>query len=176
MKTDTDDFEEYLGRQNAELESASAFDITKLRQDVEVDRDLLRSFAQEARSVEPQEDPKLGVLVERLVEIAKDAKAEAIGEQDERDKRKVIIFSYFEDTALWIEKRLQDALAKDARLGAYKGRLVAVSGDTGDRSDAMFGFAPLTSEAPPGRDADRYDVLVNTMSSLRVSTCSRPDT
>ncbi|MBZ0148203.1 MAG: hypothetical protein K8F62_11780, partial [Pseudorhodoplanes sp.] len=30
------------------------------------------------------------------------------------------------------------------------------------RQDAIYGFAPISAEAPPGRDADRYDALVTT--------------
>jgi hypothetical protein len=162
IKTDSADFEEFLDRQSAELEPASGYDVAGLREDVVVDRDLLRAFAAEARAVRPEDDPKLKELVERLGQIAADAAAEAIGLQDERDKRKVIVFSYFEDTALWIENRLKDVLDADPRLHAFQGRLVAVSGDRGDRSDAMFGFAPVTSEAPSGKDEDRFDILVST--------------
>ena len=51
----------------------------------------------------------------------------------------------------------------DARLTPLAGRLVSVSGDAwADKTQVTWGFAPRTTEAPAGHDADLYDVLLST--------------
>jgi hypothetical protein len=146
--------------------STAGYDVAQLRADVEKDRDLLRDFAQKARRVTRSNDPKLAKLEGALVEILNQANREGLDEQDARNRRKVIIFSFFADTVEWILGHLNDILEADRRLAAYRGRLVAVTGDETyqgvSREHAVFGFAPETSEAPPGQDADLYDILITT--------------
>jgi hypothetical protein len=142
---------------------AGAYNADALRADVEADRDLLRVFAREARAMARRDDPKLAALVEQLVAIAAQAREEAISDADERDKRKTIVFTYYTDTVEWIEQHLNDALTEDERLGAFAGRMVSISGDASvDKTLVMYGFAPKSTEAPPGSDADRYDLLIST--------------
>jgi superfamily II DNA/RNA helicase len=94
------------------------------------------------------------------------AEREGISDEDTRNKRKVIIFSYFADTVDWIVTYVMDRLASDRNLAPYRGRLVAISGKKSyegvGREEAVFGFAPVSSEAPAGLDEDRFDVLVTT--------------
>jgi hypothetical protein len=142
------------------------FDADALRGAVTSDRDLLLTFAAEAESVDRAHDPKLLRLADELAKIASEAAAEAYGPADERDKRKVLVFSYFADTVAWVNGFLDERVSKDPRLAAYQGRVAAVSGDdalaTISRGSAVWGFAPVSSEAPPGRDTDRFDIIVTT--------------
>jgi hypothetical protein len=151
---------------DTEAEPAAGYDVARLRRDVAADRDLLNGFAERARQVTARTCPKLAKLVEALVDILKKAHKDGIGEDDIRRKRKVVIFSYFADTANWIEEHLQQVLAQDRRLAEYRGRLASVSGQESrsgvSREDAVFGFVPESSDAPPGRDEDRFDVLITT--------------
>ena len=144
----------------------AGYDVVRLRADVIRDRDLLRGFANKARRVTRKNDPKLKALGEELLKVLQQAEREGLGEKDVRDKRKVILFSYFDDTVEWIIELLEDLLATDKRFAAYRGRLAAVSGEEAyprvSRERAVFGFAPESSEAPPGKDEDRYDILVTT--------------
>src|SRR5207249_8554527 len=144
--------------------STADYDVERLRRDVVLDRDLLRGFATSARGVARNADPKLRALSEQLVRIVQQAREERLDEQDFRDKRKVIIFSYFADTVDWVDEYLREALATDLRFAEYRGRLAALAGGgisgTVALAEAMFGFAPRSSEAPPGRDDDRFDILV----------------
>jgi hypothetical protein len=163
--TDNDEALEEIARETGSV-STDGFDVARLKRDVEADRDLLRAFASKARLVTPEKDPKLRELVAVLRNILEQARRESTCDEDFRDKRKVIIFSYFSDTVQWIYEHLRDVLDTDPRLAEYRGRLVAVAGSGGpsgiSMADAMFGFAPRTTEAPPGRDADCYDILVST--------------
>ncbi|MGH7662795.1 MAG: helicase-related protein [Gemmatimonadaceae bacterium] len=137
-------------------------DFTKLRRAVHADRDLLEGLRRRAATVTAERDPKLALLVEELVSILRRAEEAGLSEEDIRNRRKVIVFSYFADTAHWIHDRLQDVLASDRRLAAYRGRMRLVTGDDEGRKTAVYGFAPLTSEAPAGYQEDRFDILVTT--------------
>jgi hypothetical protein len=146
--------------------SAEGCDIKRLRADVEADRDLLLYFAKRAATVKSDHDPKLHQLIRELLEINHQAEKEGLRDEDARNKRKVLIFSYFADTVGWINEYLMNILVKDHRFSPYRGRLAAVAGDESwgsvSREGAVFGFAPVSSEAPPGRDDDLFDILVTT--------------
>jgi hypothetical protein len=146
--------------------NAALYDVPRLRADVERDRDLLRGFAERGSQVTRENDPKLEELKTELLKVLEQAEAEAIDLRDERDKRKIIIFSFFADTADWIYKYLEELFASDLRFAKYRGRLACVRGDESyagvSREEAVFGFVPISSEAPAGRQQDRFDVLVTT--------------
>ncbi len=166
MKTDADDieaFEELITEKDGfELEPAGDYDVKALRTDLERDRDLLRAFAAEAEKVAAKDDPKLAAVVEEMATIAAQAAKGSIGPDQERDRRKVLIFSYFADTVKWIYDHLVIAAQTDPRLAVYKDRLVAVHGNDSDSSAAMFGFAPKTTDPPAGADKDLFDIVIAT--------------
>lgn len=165
MATDTDDLDSaaaFTEEWGAELEDAAEFDTETLAADVANDRDLLLSFAQEAEKVAPEHDPKLIALADELAAIAAEAEAEGIGADQVRDMRKVLIFSYFTDSVDWIVDFLRKVVEEDDRLAAYRGRIAATSGTHGGKEDALWGFAPKTTDPPSGRDEDLYDIVVAT--------------
>ena len=140
--------------------------VKELREEVASDRALLSRFYEQARCVTREGDPKLRALVEDAIKpVFNQARTEAKNEDDFRQKRKVIIFSYYADTVDWILEHLQERFDNDPELRAYRGRLVAVKGDEAsagvDREEAVFRFAPESSEAPPGM-TDDFDVIVTT--------------
>lgn len=141
-------------------------DVAALLSDVRADRALLDGLREQASRISPENDPKLELLVEELARIAAEAEREGLGDQDERNRRKVIVFSYFADTVEWIAEHLESALHYDHRLADYRGRMAVVRGTDSyegvTRSDAVFGFAPESSEAPPARSEDLYDILITT--------------
>ena len=134
--------------------------IEELRADAERDRELLLDFAEAAERVENHLDVKLSLLVDELAEIVAEAQRDGVGDQDERDRRKTLIFTYYTDTLDWIMERLMRAVEEDPRLELLRGRVASVSGQQGNK-DVVFEFAPRSMEAPPGTE-DRYDVLVTT--------------
>lgn len=165
IATDSDEdneVEAYMDKYVDLIEDASDFDVDLLRTDVMNDHDLLMAFADQADAVTRQEDPKLDALVEQLTAIAEQAEAEGVGAQDERDKRKVLIFSYFADTVDWIAAHLDDVVATDPRLAAFKGRMTSISGSFGSKEEVLWGFAPQTTDAPEGADDDLYDIVIAT--------------
>ena len=166
MKTDTDDIEDFedliAERDGLELHEAELYDVDALVRDLQRDRDLLRSFAAEAEAVAAKDDPKLDQLVEALATIAEEAKATSVGADQERDRRKVLIFSYFADTVKWIYDHLIIAAQSDPRLAVYKDRIAAVYGNDTDSSAVMFGFAPKTTDPPAGMNKDLFDIVIAT--------------
>ena len=145
---------------------AAQYDVPRLRAAVERDRDLLLELAAAGETITAERDPKLHALAGALIEIARQAEQEATDAIDEAQKRKVLVFSFFEDTVEWIRDFLDQELHRRLDLKGYQGRMAAVSGsdelDDTPRQQAIQGFAPVSMEAPVGSDTDLYDLLIST--------------
>ncbi|WP_201294721.1 helicase-related protein [Nocardiopsis sp. FR4] len=158
-----EDIEEFLDSVDSQenVSSADGYDVERLREAVEADLALLQQFRTKVQAVDFHNDPKVAKLIEQLATIAREAEEEGIGEDDVRNKRKVLIFTYFSDTADYLDRALKHAITVNERLAAYRDRLVLVKGsDKANRSEAITGFAPMT--AGTGTEEDRYDVIVAT--------------
>ena len=166
QQTDNDESLDLLNSHIAEV-SATNFDVPHLRDAVKNDMDILTNFLSMAKTVTKETDTKLQALVKYLKDILRQAEDEGgLNETEARNKRKVLIFSYFADTVNWIEDHLSSLITVDPELADYKGRLINIIGDETksgvSREDAVFGFAPGSTEAPPGKAHDRFDILVTT--------------
>ena len=163
---DEDEFQELL-EESEHSESLGLYDAKRLREDVENDLALLSEFAEQAGKVRPEDDPKLKALVGELVNLAAQAEEDSATEEEERDNRKVLVFSYFKDTALWILDWLRKVIDEDERLACYRGRLAVTCGSPDEReildSDkAAWGFAPRTAAPDNYGGEDRFDLLIAT--------------
>lgn len=158
-------FEDLLGASEHRA-GAAFYDVPRLRGAVERDRDLLRALSADARTITPDRDPKLRALANELVMIAEQAHREATDAIDESQKRKVLVFSFFEDTVEWIRDFLDSEIERRPELIGYRNRAEVVSG-SGDLSEvsrqrAVQGFAPVSMQAPLGQDDDLFDLLIST--------------
>ena len=164
MATDSDDVDSYLDEYGSLVDDADEYNIDRLLRHALRDRDLLRSFARTARTVTRSADPNLAELVDQLAAIAEEANETGIGPEDTRNRRKVLIFSYYADTVDWIVEHLLHKTEADPRLEDYRGRIASLSGSSGaqDKKTVVWGFAPKTTDAPEGFDDDRYDIVVTT--------------
>lgn len=148
---------------STEWEDAAGYDAPALRQAVQRDQQILVELA--ARLAQGGPDPKLGEIERALEEIIAQARDDAATDAEERRNRKVLIFSGFSDTVDWLRTALRERVAANVALAAYRGRIVAVAGngleDEVSRREATEGFAPETTEAPPGQP-DLYDILITT--------------
>ena len=147
-------------------QDAAAYDVPALRAAVARDRDILHGLAARLGTTRDAADPKLDAVVEELARIAAEAREDAATAAEERRNRKVIVFSSFADTVAWLRGALAGRIAADPRLGAWRGRIAAVAGggvegEEASRSEAVWGFAPESSDPPPGQ-ADRFDLLLST--------------
>ena len=161
-----DEFQRLL-EESEHSEPLDFYDAGRLRADVENDLALLTEFAKEAGKVQPEDDPKLRALVEELASLVAQAKEDSTTEEEERDNRKVLVFSYFKDTALWILDWLNKVVDEDARLACFRGRLAATCGSPDeteilDSDTAAWGFAPRTAAPDNYISGDRFDLLVAT--------------
>ena len=177
-ETDSDEAWEALLREGEPVEDD--LDTRRLLEDVRSDRALLDGLRERAATIRAENDPKLKLLVDELARIAAAAEREGISEGDVRNRRKVLVFSYFGDTVEWIAEHLGSVLETDRRLARYRGRLAVVRGTDSfegvTRTDAVFGFAPESTEAPPGRADDKYDILVTTdvlAEGMNLQQCGR---
>ena len=158
-------FEDVLAKSGHSADAAH-YDVKGLRAAVERDRRILKELVGEAAAIAPDRDPKLRALADSLIEIAQQAEHEATDSIDEAQKRKVLVFSFFEDTVRWIRDFLASEFDARPELEGYRGRMAAVSG-SGDlseisRQQAVQGFAPVSMEAPRGQDSDLYDLMIAT--------------
>ena len=169
IATDSDEMDEeqvdtFLDGIVGVSDDAAQYEVDRLRDYVDRDRGLLRSFAAEARTVTRSDDPNLAALVDELADIAAEAEAQGIGPDDVRNRRKALIFSYYADTVDWVYEHLVEMTATDDRLAPYRDRIASLSGTSGTESkeSVLWGFAPLTTDAPAGADDDRFDIVVTT--------------
>lgn len=155
---DDEDLEDLL-KASSHKANASLYDVKALRGAVERDRDILLALADQAEKIKPEQDPKLLALVDELGKIAEKAGKDATDADDERQKRKVLVFSFFADTVQWIIKHLRSIDAKDSKIDAYHGRMESASGSASWK-EKVFGFAPISMGTPGGQDL--YDLIVTT--------------
>ena len=159
----SEDIEDFLDAVDSQenVSSADSYDVERLRGAVEADLALLQEFRTKAQTVDFHNDPKVAELIDQLAAIAQEAQEEGIGEDDVRNKRKVLIFTYFSDTADYLDRAVKHAITVSESLAAYRDRVVLVKGsDKANRDDAITGFAPMT--AGTGTEEDRYDIIVAT--------------
>lgn len=165
LSADDEAFEDLLDS-STHVEDAADFDVQALRAAVERDRGILQGLRDRLGELRDEEDPKLAAVVEELARIAAEAEADATTELEEQRDRKVLIFSFFADTVGWFRHALAERIERDPRLAGYRGRIVAVAGsgveeEEASRNEAVWGFAPESSEPPPGQH-DLYDLLITT--------------
>ncbi len=144
-------------------EDVLRYDVEALRRNVLRDHAILQDLLSETTKVTVDQDPKLKALAHVLNEIVEQSEDEAISAEDAKQKRKVIVYSYFEDTVRWIRDYLMSA--RELGIGCYHDRTVVVSGSNSlsdvCRDIAVQGFAPISMEAP-APSSDRYDLLIST--------------
>lgn len=149
-------------------------DTEKFISDVEKDISILQEWHDTATSIDPAKDKKLQELSSELETVVERAKQKSRADPNNgssvsddvfRQKRKVLLFSYFEDTADWIYEYLTDVVQQHDELNCYEGRIVVVTGETTKygitQEDAVHGFAPNSGDAPESA-TDEYDILITT--------------
>ena len=161
--TDDEDFDELL-ETHEEAVDAKLYNQDQLREDLENDLVKLKEILSGINQAAITSNPKLRALVEQLEVILAEAKQEATSREDEFNKRKVLIFSFFADTVQWVYDFLKDEIAINPKLADYKNRFEMVvgsgGGDEANKSEAAARFAPDT--AGTSSDSDLTDLLIST--------------
>ena len=158
-------FDDFFSGTN-QKNNAELYDVTALRHAVSKDRDILKNLSEKALAIRSNQDPKLSALVDAISTIVKQARSDSLNKMDERNKRKILIFSYFEDTVEWIKNHLLEVIPDSDALKIYDGRVVVATGSgklsSVSRTRAIQGFSPESTGAKGGREADKYDLLIAT--------------
>ncbi|MFB6213267.1 MAG: helicase-related protein [Candidatus Nanohaloarchaea archaeon] len=165
IEADSDEaFEEVFGEEEVR-ELGDNVDKSRLKDDLENDLEILRRWRNRAESVSLEEDCKLEKMKEKLKDIVKEAEEDASGDKEFRQNRKILIFSYFEDTVDRIIDYLETAVESEEELKWYKDRIAGITsneakGDASTKKEAVQGFAPESTDSPTGDD--KFDILVAT--------------
>lgn len=162
--SDSDDlasFLETIDTTSGDATSTAEYDVESLRSFCEADRDLLQRMRDQVATLHSQSDPKVDALIEQLRRIVQLADEEAHTEEERRDKAKVLIFTYFADTANYLESELRKRMLVDDTLAPYADRLLLITGgDASSRAKEIANFAPKTAGSED--DIDLYDIAVAT--------------
>lgn len=159
------EFEKLFANAKDNLDDKDLYHAEKLVKDVQSDRDILAALAAAAeKAADGHDDPKLDAICEALADISNEAQKDGLDDEDARQKRKVLIFSYFEDTVDYLEKKIREAVGCNPDLAPYRGRIASASGTeyrSGiSRTEAVEGFAPESTRATNKNDL--YDILITT--------------
>ena len=145
-------FEDLL-QKHEDTDTTNKYDIRKMKDDVTQDMDTLVKLKTESDQVTKNEDQKLKAIVRELKSILKQSHA-----NEENNKRKVLIFSFFADTVEWIFNFLKDEIENDLELKYYQERIATITGSN-YRKSVIDGFAP---ESMQPHHSDNYDILITT--------------
>ncbi|MBI2986883.1 MAG: helicase [Deltaproteobacteria bacterium] len=132
----------------------TTYDLRKLHDAVQHDVDVLSQIWQRVKDIKPAKDAKLTRLKELL---SKELKG-----------KKVLIFSYYKDTARYLYRHLghpdnPDAVAFCKKLGGITVRRMDSGADTKERQRIIQGFAPKANGKPDWVGTDKeIDVLIST--------------
>ena len=160
--------EEFL-KESLYQENVDNYNIESLKVDVKQDLTILIKLKKEADKITKTKDEKLKKVIEELKKIIKRSKKEGINASEKRNKRKVLIFSFFADTVEWIFKFLKEEINNNPELTEYKGRIAAIIGSDHRRKRfnpgmsrelAVNGFAPQSMEST--NQSDDFDILITT--------------
>jgi hypothetical protein len=143
------------------------FDKEQIKADLLNDVAILDDLINRTEDISHSDDAKLLALRAELEKIVEEAEAEASDRIDEIDKRKVLIFSFFADTAGWVYDWLVQEVAENPKLAVLKGRIGKVAGGSAQsadeestRDDVVLGFAPISMGKPERENL--FDILITT--------------
>jgi superfamily II DNA or RNA helicase len=132
----------------------TTYDLRKLHDAVQHDVDVLSHIWQRVKDIRPDKDAKLARLKELL---SKELKG-----------KKVLIFSYYKDTARYLYRHLGHpenpaAMAFCKRLGDINVRRMDSGADTKERLRIIQGFAPKANNRPEWIGTDKeINILIST--------------
>lgn len=166
ITTDDEWLFEDLQQLDDEVSITDGYDVKNLRLAVKSDRLQLLELYRVISGISMRDEQKLKVLTHELTSIVKQSHREAIDATDERQLRKVIIFTTYADTAEWIHGFLKDQVRNLPDLECYQDRMAIVTGSKDlseiSREKAIQGFAPESMEVPRDIRNDKYDLLIST--------------
>ena len=149
--------------------NANDYIVEDLKRDVKKDLSVFIKLKENSDKITKTKDEKLKKVIQELKKIVRQSKEEGKNSSEQRNKRKVLIFSFFADTVEWIFKFLKEEINKNPELEEYKGRIAVIIGSDHrresfnpgmSRESAVNGFAPQSMEST--NQSDDFDILITT--------------
>ena len=172
--SDAEDFDDFLegldDRASTGTDRADDYHVEELSTDVKSDLRLLGRLRERAGEAAEGPDPKLDKLLERLREIAAEARPASREGLSSGNRRKTIVFSSFADTIESVAEEVSQQVvncADDDPLADFRQRIAkpvfgAKRGFNPEtRARIIAGFAPETAGGSE-RGEDKYDLLFTT--------------
>ena len=168
LSADDETVLEELLNESLHTENVNNYNVENLKQDVKRDLSIFIKLKENADTITKTKDKKLKKVIQELKKIATQSKEEGKNADEQRNKRKVLIFSFFADTVEWIFKFLKEEINNNPELEEYKGRIVAIIGSDHkkesfypgmSRESAVNRFAPQSMES---NQSDDFDILITT--------------
>lgn len=140
--------------ENLETVDPAMYDLRKLHDAVQHDVEVLSGIWQRVKDITPKKDVKLARLKELLLNDLKG--------------KKVLIFSYYKDTARYLYRHLghpenPEAMALCEKLGGVNIRRMDSGADARERTRIIQGFAPKANGKPEWIGSEKeIDILIST--------------
>ena len=119
---------EELLDESLHTKNASDYNVEGLKQDVKKDLSIFIKLKENSDKITKTKDEKLKKVIQELKKIVRQSKEEGKNASEQRNKRKVLIFSFFADTVKWIFEFLTEEVNNNSELEEYKGRIAAIIG------------------------------------------------
>ena len=125
------------------------YDLKRLNDAIQHDVDVLTDLWRQVQGIGPKQDAKLARF-KRLL-------------REELKGQKVLVFSYFKDTAKYVHRQVVEDKALMKSLGGPQVRLMDSDVDTEDRKRVVQAFAPKHNDRPDWAGTEKeVDLLIST--------------
>ncbi len=154
-----EDDEEFLVNRSRHPYRLSELDLPRWRADVEGDRDTLTAVRERVSFITPDRDGKL----QQLRQTLHDRVGAPTTDLDGRSNRKLLVFTTFKDTALYLYNQLKDdAEELGLRMAMVSGDEVLDGSRTGDFNAVLSDFAPIARGRTGNGCSSDVDLLIAT--------------
>ena len=155
---DLDD-EEFLVNRSRHPYHLSELDLSRWRKDIESDRNTLTAVRNRVSAITPERDGKLQELRQALRNRADTPTTNLDG----KSNRKLLVFTTFKDTALYLYNQLQDdAQELGLRTALVSGDEVLDGPNRGDFNTVLSDFAPVARSRGGNGGSPDIDLLIAT--------------
>ncbi len=154
-----EDDEEFLVNRARHPYRLGDLDLSQWKADIKADRETLTAVRHRVSAITPDRDGKL----QQLRQALRDRVSDPTNDVDGRPNRKLLVFTTFKDTALYLYDELRcDAAELGLRMAMVSGDEVRDGSRTGDFNAVLTDFAPIARGRGENGDSLEIDLLIAT--------------
>ena len=154
-----EDDEEFLVNRARRPYHLSELDLARWKVDISRDKETLTAMRQQVSAITPERDGKL----QQLRRAVQDRVSGPTLDVDGKPNRKMLVFTTFKDTALYLYNALQyDAVEHGLRMAMVSGDEVRDGLLAGDFNAVLSDFAPIARNRGENNGSPDIDVLIAT--------------